>query len=138
MKSSPESVTNTTPTPFGTPTARFPHGFPISGVHPAQLMASSYGGVLRVWFSRPGNKEGAFFLDDKEIGTGLDDGRWYFQSGLTSLGTIVIPLFQNTLVNLSLNIPVGTFMVYQARPGHTIGSPLLNTSGSYTFNGSSF
>jgi hypothetical protein len=138
MKSSPEALTTGTPTPFGTVTARYPHGFPVSGVAPAQLMACSYGGVLRVWFSKPGNQDNGFFLNDKIGGVNMGQTQWYFQSGLSFLYGINIPFFQNTLVNAATGIPQGTFMVYQAQLGHTISTPLLYPTGSFTFNGSSY
>ena len=138
MKSLPEPLINGTAPLFGVPTGNFPHGFPVSGAVPGQVMASSYGGVLRIWTSKPGNKPGFFFLNDMSDGTDYATTHYYFQSGLSFLYDLEIPVAQPYVVNTVAGIPVGSFLVYQARVGHTVASPLLNSVGSFTFTGGSF
>jgi hypothetical protein len=137
MKSQPESLINGTAPVFGIATSVYPHGFPVSGVAPAQIMASAYGGVLRIWTSRPGNQHLDFFLNDAQGGV-FQTNNWFYESGLSYLYRQTILFNQNYTVNTVANVPVGSFKIYQARIDHLVANPKLYPTGSFEFTGESF
>lgn len=131
MKSVPGFI-NSSPTPLGTVTPQYPHGFPVAGISPAQVVGSSYGGVLRVWLSKPGNQNNGFFLNNRLGGVDSGQTRWFIQSGVGFLFSF-ISLDYTYYTTDSAAIPQGQAVMYLANQGHTIGSPILMDTGSYTF-----
>jgi hypothetical protein len=114
---------------IGTVTTQYPYGYPAAGVVAAKLSSSYYAGVLKVWFSQPGNQPASGFMWDNSTSTNVSPYTSYWVKPLVG-AAIFLGSGLSGYQEFNVTLPAGQYTIYQQSSG-AVNLP----AGSYVWSG---
>ncbi len=114
---------------IGAVTTQYPYGYPAAGVVVAKLSSSYYAGVLKVWFTQPGNQPLTGFLLDNNISTNVSPYTSYWVKPLIG-SAIFLGTGLSGYQEFNVTLTPGQYTIYQQSSG-AVNLP----AGSYIWTG---